>query len=351
MTGGTDRASTVRALVRGESAVAFETALQDARTTEEGETTPISLEHVNLALKAVTETAFPHCALETQQLWMNRKMFKPVELTTRQMAASINRLNNALSFFPNATEASKFSEVELIGLLEWSLPVTWRANFDLDGYIPTLHSKTKLIEACEAIERSEISLDKPTEEESNQNHKFVKRSAARNSAETNKKQKSVSKHYCSEHGHNPTHSTADCWTIQNRSKTTNHVQKAKRNFSNKNLRNEINLLSKSSSKKKILDMYASVIKREQAKLQGKKKPEKRRKIIAPESESNDEMSVQVISAPKRKLQKKPKNTANVISEEREYQKKLKWLKDHGELTGEEGNNPGEKSSGDESTSA
>ena len=351
MTGGTDRASTVRALVRGESAVAFETALQDARTTEEGETTPISLEHVNLALKAVTETAFPHRALETQRLWMNRKMFKPVELTTRQMAASINRLNNALSFFPNATEASKFSEVELIGLLEWSLPVTWRAKFDLDGYIPTLHSKTKLIEACEAIERSEISLDKPTKEESNQNHKFVKRSAARNSAEPNKKQKSVSKHYCSEHGHNPTHSTADCWTIQNRSKTTNHVQKDKRNFSNKNLRNEINLLSKSSSKKKILDMYASVIKREQAKLGGKKKPDKRRKIIAPESESDDEMSVQIISAPKKKLQKKPNNTANVIAEEREYQKKLKWLKDHGELTGEEGNNPGEESSGDKSASA
>ena len=78
-------------------------------------------------------------------------------MTTRQMAASINCLNNALSFFPNAKEALTFSEVELIGLLEWSLPVTWRAKFDLDGYIPTLHSKTKLIEACEAIEWSEIS--------------------------------------------------------------------------------------------------------------------------------------------------------------------------------------------------
>ena len=50
------------------------------------------------------------------------------------------------------------------------------------------------------------------------------------------------------------------------------------------------------------------------------------------------------------LQKKPNNTANVIAEEREYQKKLKWLKDHGELTGEEGKNPGEESSGNESSS-
>ena len=99
MTGGTDRASTVRALVRGESAVAFETALQDARTNEEGEMVTISLDSVNKALEAVTHTVFPYRALETQRLWMNRKMFKPSELTTRQMAASINRLNNALPFF------------------------------------------------------------------------------------------------------------------------------------------------------------------------------------------------------------------------------------------------------------
>jgi hypothetical protein len=88
------------------------------------------------------------------------------------MAASFNRLSNSLPFFPNATEASKFLKVELIGLLEWSLPVTWRAKFDLDGYIPTLQSKTKLIEACEAIERSEISLEKPSKEESSQTTKW-----------------------------------------------------------------------------------------------------------------------------------------------------------------------------------
>jgi hypothetical protein len=40
------------------------------------------------------------------------------------MAASNSRLNNALPFFPTATEASKFSKIELIGLLEWSHPAT-----------------------------------------------------------------------------------------------------------------------------------------------------------------------------------------------------------------------------------
>jgi hypothetical protein len=261
---------------------------------------------------------------------MKRKMFKLVELTTRQMAASINCLNNALPFFPNATEASKFSEVELIGLLESSLLVTWRSKFDLDGYISILHSKAKL---CEAIERSEIALEKPSKEESSKNYKMVKRVASRNGAPPAKKQKSVSKYYSTEHGQNTTHSTADCWTLKNRAKPQLSIQKEKKSFSNRNLRNEINLLSKQSSKKKILEMYASVIRREQTKLEDER-PQKRKKIIAPDSESGDKMSVQIISAPKKKvakkLRKRSSDNTDVISEEQEYQKKLKWLKDHGE---------------------
>jgi len=163
----------------------------------------------------------------------------------------------------------------------------------------------------------------------------------------------VRKHYCTEHGQNPTHSTADCWTLKNRTKSQLPIQKEKKSFSNRNLRNEINLLSKQSSKKKILEMYASVIRREQAKLE-EERPPKRKKIIAPESESDDEMSFQVISAPKKKvvkkLRKRSSENADVIAEEQEYQKKLRWLKDHGELTGEEGNNPGDESSGNEAAS-
>jgi hypothetical protein len=44
--------------------------------------------------------------------------------------------------------------------------------------------------------------------------------------------------------------------------------------------------------------------KEQAKLDGSKKPEKRRKIVAPENESDDEMLVQVICALQKKPQKK-----------------------------------------------
>ena len=59
-----------------------------------------------------------------------------------------------------------------------------------------------------------------------------------------------------------------------------------------------------------------------------------KKMVQPESESDDEMSVQVICAPPKIAKKKTTvNTLDVSAEERDYQRKLKWLKDHGEFTG------------------
>jgi hypothetical protein len=66
------------------------------------------------------------------------------------------------------------------------------AKFDLDIYIPTLHSRAKLIEACEAIERSEIAVERPSREESSQSHRNMNRSTAKNSTETQKKKKGES---------------------------------------------------------------------------------------------------------------------------------------------------------------
>ena len=206
---GSDRVATVRALIHGESATAFEAALEETKNSESGEEQEITAEHVQFGLDAVGATVFPHRALEIQKLWMNRRMFKPIELTTRQTSYAINRLNNALPLFPGGSEASKFTEIELIGLLEWSLPPAWRAKFDLDGYIPSLDSKTRLIEACEAIERNETI----TENEGNKKGKKNKVEKSKNENSSSGHKKGDGKHktyFCTEHGTNSTHSTSDC---------------------------------------------------------------------------------------------------------------------------------------------
>jgi hypothetical protein len=45
------------------------------------------------------------------------------------------------------------------------------------------------------------------------------------------------------------------------------LQGVNRSFSNKSFRKEVNSLAKKSSKKKVLDMYVTAIKREQNKMQ------------------------------------------------------------------------------------
>ena len=52
----------------------------------------------------------------------------------------------------------------------------------------------------------------------------------------------------------------------------------------------------------------------------------------------------------KKRRKSSSATSDVITEDQENQKKLKWLKEYGELTEKEGKNAGEESSVDESSS-
>jgi hypothetical protein len=58
------------------------------------------------------------------------------------------KINNCLPVFPLGSPASKFTNQEVLGLLEWSLPVAWRKKFDLDGYVPTIRTKAKLFLEC-----------------------------------------------------------------------------------------------------------------------------------------------------------------------------------------------------------
>jgi hypothetical protein len=160
MTGGMDRASTVRALIRGESLTVVEAALQTARTGGADKVeAAIMQEHVMTSMDAVTATVFPHRALQTQRLWMNRSMYKPRAMTMRIISAAIGCINNALLLFPTGTDASKFPETELVGPLEWSLLPQWQEQFDLKGYIPTSYECSRLVAECMAIERH-AKLDK-----------------------------------------------------------------------------------------------------------------------------------------------------------------------------------------------
>ena len=233
-------------------------------------------------------------------------------------------MNNALPKFPDATEDSKFSETELIRLLEYSLPHKWQQKFDYDNYIPTEHDRTRLLRECEAIERNQAERMGEVEK------KKKKAKEASTGAKSDKKTKSADSRpekHCDECGKNFTHNTAQCWKIQKRNKAKSAVSedknKTKRTFSNKGLRKEINLLAKEqgSLKRKVLNMYAGVIKREQEKLKKKKAKDEI-------TESESEMSVEVIEKadPTKKKRKVKFNSNNKKSAKEKTPEEKAFLK-------------------------
>jgi hypothetical protein len=64
-------------------------------------------------------------------------------------------INNYIPFFLNATVLSKYSEEELLNILEFAVPPQWRKAFDLRDYLPTSDDKARFITECECFERNE----------------------------------------------------------------------------------------------------------------------------------------------------------------------------------------------------
>ena len=315
--GGADRMSTVRAVLRGDSLDAFNTALDDLRNPE-GALAPLAVEPemVQAALDAVTQTVFPHRALEIQKLWMTRGLIKPFSLSTRKTASAITRLNNALPMFPGGSEESKFTPKNVVEILEWSLPEEWRAKFDLDGYIPSEHNKERLIAECEAIERHQEA----SKEDSKSSKIDVKKSGK--SSSNPRKSETRKEYFCRKHGKNVSHDTKDCRDLKrsdNGNSDRSSSNSNNRSFSNRAARKEINLLARGSSKRKVLDQYSAFISRERAKLEKVEKAKKKQKKetskdVSSDSESDE--SVQLIDKP---VTKSKKTTSSKNAKKRKVQ--------------------------------
>jgi hypothetical protein len=71
LNGPTDRTSTIRALLKGESLTAFDIALEDVWVDPDPNVqalVPLTVDHIGQAMDSVAMAVFPHCSLEIQKL-------------------------------------------------------------------------------------------------------------------------------------------------------------------------------------------------------------------------------------------------------------------------------------------
>jgi hypothetical protein len=135
----------------------------------------------------------------------------------KQFVISMSRINNYIPFFLNAAVLSKYSEEELLNILEFAVPPHWRKTFDLRDYLPTSDDKARFISECECVERNETP---PARERdgsdddriSSKKTKFAK--SEKNVTKSGKKTNTDSTPMYCTHCKTDTHKTERCWKLK-----------------------------------------------------------------------------------------------------------------------------------------
>jgi hypothetical protein len=106
----TDMPSTAVAILKGDSLMSYEAAMEDNRTDPDDESlmVPMMEQHIDNALLAVTNQIFPYHALERQKQWMRKYARKPYEMGAKQFVILMSPINNYILFFLNATSFKIF---------------------------------------------------------------------------------------------------------------------------------------------------------------------------------------------------------------------------------------------------
>ena len=346
LTTASDRQASVKTILREDALTAFEASIDEDLEPEEGapDNAPViqlSTEMIDDALISVSKNIFPHRALEIQKIWMRRQIKKPKSMPVRKMTAIITKMNNSLARFPEADESDKFKDKELLEIIEWSLPDEWRRAFDLKGYVPSNYGKKRLIAEAEAIERAE-TLD---------NGKHKAKEGKSKSFKSNKEKKanpksdksSKTEYFCTEHGVNKTHGTAECFTIKNRKdKQQPDKKQNNRSFSTDKFRKEINMFSKGKNKKEVLNLYAAEINNQRrqmakAKVKSARKANERSNVTSSdEDNTNDAHNIVECPIENIAVRKKRKVTyeSNEGTEEQAFKNKIANLGQTDEATEE-----------------
>ena len=283
-----DRENVIRTILRGDSWTAFESSIVESRVNVENMAEPLalSIEMISTALKAVSHEVFPHRALVNQLNWMKRRMRKPFNMSVRQFVASVTQMNGKLIHFPGATSEDLFDPKNLLELLEFSLPDAWRAKFDLAGYIPTNHDKTRLVLEGEQIERaadlSKAAAIKPKQHSTAPG----KTGSNRNKAHRGKP-----------NSNGPVSASSSVVKHKSPSKGDS----VGKNFSGNKFRKELFALSKNKDRVTVIDQYTAVLEAERKKAVRRTTARKKAKKSKKEpdtssSEDSDDVSVHVMDA-------------------------------------------------------
>ena len=199
-----DQNALIESILKGNSKENYLMFMSEERGTDtSGNLNTITKEMLTKVMNKMKMEVFPYRALDRQKSWMKRKMRKPDSLSVRRLSGAVSRMNDKLTYFPKAKVSDKFSEKDMLELIEWALHPKYREHFDKQGFVPTDNSREDLIKEAEIVEREFLSNKNKNSNNRTNKHK--------NSNKRKTSENKEGKKYCSKCGWNNTHEDSGCW--------------------------------------------------------------------------------------------------------------------------------------------
>eukprot|EP00957_Ditylum_brightwellii_P079883 6075636-Ditylum_brightwellii.AAC.1 len=94
--------------------------------------------HFELCLNGVAKHIFPEKAGQIQKQYMRRNINFSKDPTVKAWVAQVKELNRYLKDFPdhNGTPTQPLDPDELMDILEFEVPASWRREFTVQGFDP-----------------------------------------------------------------------------------------------------------------------------------------------------------------------------------------------------------------------
>jgi hypothetical protein len=162
------------------------------------------------AVHALIAYMAPFKALAKQKRWLRRFCRKPADMTIREFANHVLRINEEeLPHLPPFGADQALAEDELIDVVLNGIPRSWTREMDKLGFDPVASNLGDVLDFCERMEASEDF----------QPGRDAKKTNSKKDSKSNKKEKSSTEgKYCLLHGDNHTHNTDDCHVLKKQAK-------------------------------------------------------------------------------------------------------------------------------------
>jgi hypothetical protein len=175
------------------------------------------VDHINDVAQALVDTIganLPYKCLSKVKRFLRRDCRKPVEMKARDYVNSLMRVNNEeVPWIPPAAARQSLSDDEIIDIILYGTPKSWRVEMDRQGFDPLDKMIGEVVAFMERIEETEVTSVRDKKPSSNSNGN--KKPAAKDWKTKDWKAQGKGEKYCSLHGKG-SHTTEECKTIQNK---------------------------------------------------------------------------------------------------------------------------------------